>query len=334
MGRKILALLYSISPWFYRWQGTQLPIEMTCGEAGSGKSTLYELRLMILTGIPILRNTPKDVRDWTASVAQTGGLHVTDNVHMTNAALRQELSDELCRIVTEPNPHIERRKLYSDVGLVRTPVRSVFAITAVKQPFTNGDIIQRSIITELDKGVEELSYDADWKQHQLDRFGGRAHWLAHQMLFQQRLFKIIREKWKNNYQAKFRLINVEQLLVLAAEAYGWDSSWVAKYLEKSRDDKLGVSDWALEAIIRWAEFIRANLTTEQLTKQWFGASDILAWTEGQDEYKDCQILSSSRMLGRYLKDNTNMIASIAGVAAAGIRANKETYKVKPLNKSG
>src|SRR5574343_1370105 len=110
--RKLLALLYSISPWFYKWRNAELPIEMTLGEAGSGKSTLYTLRQNILNGRPELRNSPNDLRDWVASIASTGGLHVTDNVHMTDSKLRQSLSDELCRIVTATNPSIEKRKLY------------------------------------------------------------------------------------------------------------------------------------------------------------------------------------------------------------------------------
>ncbi|MEB3061084.1 hypothetical protein VJJ74_08015, partial [Parvimonas micra] len=89
----------------------------------------------------------KDLRDWTASVSGAGGLHVTDNVHMGDNSLRQELSDELCRVITAHNPVIERRKLYSDNDVVETPVKCVFAVTAIKQPFSNADIIQRSVIT-------------------------------------------------------------------------------------------------------------------------------------------------------------------------------------------
>ncbi|MEB3025809.1 hypothetical protein VJI76_08240, partial [Parvimonas sp. M13] len=133
--RKILALLYCISPWMYRWRGTQLPIEMMIAEPGSGKSTLYQLRLNIMSGVAKLRNAPKDLRDWTASVSGAGGLHVTDNVHMGDNSLRQELSDELCRVITAHNPVIERRKLYSDNDVVETPVKCVFAVTAIKQPF-------------------------------------------------------------------------------------------------------------------------------------------------------------------------------------------------------
>src|SRR5690606_37311113 len=102
----ITTLLYYMSPWLNRWRGMQLPVEMVLGESGSGKSTLCELRLSIITGQPRLRNAPQDLKDWHASIANSGGLHVTDNVQLVDRNLRQRLSDEICRIITEPSPHI------------------------------------------------------------------------------------------------------------------------------------------------------------------------------------------------------------------------------------
>lgn len=320
--RRLLSLLYHISPWFYRWRGTQLPIEMTCGEPGAGKSTLYQLRLDILTGDPILRNAPKDIRDWTASVAASGGMHVTDNVHMANGAFKQELSDEYCRIVTEPNPFIERRKLYSDNDLVRTPVRAVFAVTAVKQPFTNPDIIQRSVITMLDKGVDVVKYDAEWEPHQLQRFGGRAGWLAHQFVFQRKMFQLIKKKWDSEYKAAYRLINVEQLLCFAAEVFGWDSRWIPNYLENTRDAKTASSDWALQGICAWAESMRIKTNRDATIERIpFSTKSIAEWAMGEEEFDKCELLINPRMLGKYLQTNRNMVSQIAGVEDTGIIKN-------------
>jgi hypothetical protein len=325
--RKILALLYSISPWFYRWRGTQLPIEMMIAEPGSGKSTMYQLRLDVLTGIPSLRNAPRDMRDWTASVAHTGGLHVTDNVNMSNSQLRQELSDELCRIVTEPNPHIEARKLYSDNELVRTPVKAVFALTAVKQPFNNPDIIQRSIITVLDKGDEEVEYEAGWEQRQLNRFGGREGWIAFQVVFLQRLLRKIRDKWDHGYRAKFRLINIEQLLMLAAEVYGWDPSWIPDHLEATKNKSISEADWALEGLKAFADDARAQGFENDGSRR-YSAQDISAFFEGDEEFGGCSILVNSRQLGKYLTQNRNMISTIVGISEKGGKyANKTMYWV-------
>lgn len=329
--RKLLALLYNISPWMYRWRSTQLPVEMTCGEAGSGKSTLYLLRLGILNGKPVLRNAPNDLRDWGASVASTGGLHVTDNVHMSNTSLRQELSDELCRLVTEPDPHIEKRKLYTDDTLIRTPVKAVFAITAIKQPFTNVDIIQRSIITELDKGTdEELTYDGDWEKLQMEKYGGRAMWLAHQFVFQQKLFQKIRENWRTNYKAKYRLINVEQLLQMSAEVYGWNGSWIPGYIEQARDERSSDTDWALSGIKEYVSIMQNAMKPAQLAQWTFTAASLSEWATASEEYGECAILINSRQLGKYMSANKHTISMVTGVVPGAVVGNRQSYKIRPM----
>ena len=248
---RLLSYLYSISPWFYRWRGTQLPIEMVCGEPGSGKSTLYVLRQNILTGDPRLRNPPKDITDWGVSVGTAGGLHVIDNVNLADTGLRQQMSDEMCRLITEPHPMIEKRKLYSDMDMVRFGVKTVFAVTSVKQPFQNPDIIQRSIITWMNKGTEAVEYHGDWAEDRLAEFGGREAWIAHQMVFVHRMFKEVEAKWNRDHRAKYRLKNVEQLLELAAGIYGEPSlgdNWITSFIEESQSERIAENDQILGAL--------------------------------------------------------------------------------------
>ena len=239
---RLLSYLYSISPWFYRWQGTQLPVEMVVGEPGSGKSTLFQLRLNILNGRPRLRNPAKDIGDWGVSVGSTGGIHVTDNINMMNSQLRQQISDEMCRLITEPSPTIEKRKLYTDSDTVLIPIKAVFAVTSVKQPFNAADLIQRSIITYMDKGSEAIEYRGDWAAEQLDKFGGREGWLACQLVFLHRMLQAIEEDWNSNYGAKSRLVNLEQLLKFAARMYGDDPSWIVEYMESTQAEKIAEND--------------------------------------------------------------------------------------------
>jgi hypothetical protein len=326
--RRLLALLYYVSPFFYRWRGTQLPVEITTGEAGSGKSTLYELRLDILTGIPKLRNAPSDLKDWNASLASSGGLHVSDNMQLLNADLRQRLSDEICRLVTEPNPSIEQRKLYTDTTIVKIPVQSVFAMTAIRQPFQNVDIIQRSIITSLDKGTDvNLRYDAQWEKHQLERFGGRAQWLIHHLIFVQHMLKLIHTEWDTRYQARYRLINVEQLLMVAAKVSGWDHDWIPKYLESSRDSRLSETDWALEGLVAFADHAKSrNIGTWSTFK--FDASRMSDWLSDQEEFKECQLLQSARTLGRYIQQHKHTVATTAHIVQCGLRQNKVLYRIR------
>lgn len=325
--RKLLSLLYHISPWFYKWNHTQLPIEMMLGEAGSGKSSLYELRMSIQTGIPMLRNMPREIRDWTASVANSGGLHVTDNVHFNDNNMRQLLSDELCRVVTATNPMIESRKLYSDNELVHVPVNCVFAVTAIRQPFTNVDIVQRSIITELDKGEGEIEYDADWVNTQIKEPGGREAWLAHQFAFQQKMFGLIRKKWQHNYKAKYRLINVEQLIQLAGEVVGTPAEWVTEYIAKDMEEKAVAGDWALDGM---KQFAQNALEAGNAGKAFFAAS-ISEWASEDEEFRKCNILVNTRMLGKYISSNRNLLAQVIGLEHLTIRGGRQAYALRPVD---
>ena len=323
---RLLSYLYSISPWFYRWKGTQLPVEMMVGEPGSGKSTLYQLRLNVLSGRPRLRNPAKDINDWGVSAGSTGGLHVTDNINMQNSQLRQQISDEICRLVTEPKPTIEKRKLYSDNETVDIPIKTVFAVTSVKQPFNAPDIIQRSIITFMDKGSEAVEYAGDWAEEQLMRFGGREGWIAQQLVFIHRILKLAEKEWDPKYRAKFRLINVEQLLKLAAKLYGdhEGDSWVTEFLEGNQADKIADGDTVLGALRRFSERV-VEAHGEYNKGKRFTAKDIANWMATQDDYSEIYMLTNARVLGRYLKGNTNLLATVAGITEFGTQSNATSY---------
>ncbi|MGL5074580.1 MAG: DUF3854 domain-containing protein [Waterburya sp.] len=328
--RQLLSYLFYISPWFYKWRNTELPLEIACGEAGSGKSSLYVHRLGVTTGTPKLRNAPKDIKDWTASVANAGGLHVVDNVHMSNKTLKQELSDEMCRLITSSNPTIEARKLYSNNELVTVPVSCVFVVTAIQMPFTNVDIMQRSIVIDFDKGDDiALEYQMDWTQEQMDKFGGRAAWLAHHLVMVQKVYKNIRESWTKGYKAKFRLINLEQLLVMVANVFGDDGDWISAQLEKQRDERVADSDWALQGIDFWASYTRKS------DKHWktkrYTVADIIGMLEYEPEFAKNYVFSSTRILAKYLQTHKHTIATSCGLVEAGKLSNKTTYKLNDIN---
>jgi hypothetical protein len=335
--RIIIGLLYYMSPWLNRWRGTQLPVEMIIGESGSGKSTLCELRLEIISGRRVLRNAPGNLQDWHASIANSGGLHVTDNVQLVDRSLKQRLSDEICRIITEADPHIEMRKFYTEADLRRIPVRSVFALTAIQQPFTNADLIQRSIITDFEKieivdgQPKETSYDSEWRNNQLERFGGREAWLAHHMVVLQRFFSMVKEKWNPKYKAKHRLINFEQSLMFMAEIFGVEASWIPNHLANTTEKTLSESDWTFEGIKTYVDTQGAALYKYGTR---ISASTIAAWAATEEEFEKCENLTNSRRLGRYLQIHKTMVAQITGLIEAGTQNNRTMYKiVRPSKKS-
>lgn len=351
----LFALLYYISPWLHRWRGTQLPAELVIGEAGSGKSTLCELRLEILTGQPNLRNAPADLKDWHASIANSGGLHVTDNVQLLDKNLKQRLSDDICRLITEPNPHIEMRKYYTNADLMRMPVSAVFAFTAITQPFNANDLLQRAVILELDKLTSEAStstedgkiaYDSSWKQTQIDKFGGRAAWISHHLYVLHKFLEMTKKKWNKGYQAKHRLINVEQALMIMADLFGLESRWVPDFLVGQTDESVVEADWSLEgikafctevsnlepgAIAGFAAEIDAPANTAKLGI--YDAKAIANWAARHEDYMECQNLINSRKLGRYLQTHKALVAQVTGLKEGKKMNNKVTYVVPRPSKT-
>jgi hypothetical protein len=342
----ILALLYYISPWLLRWRGSQLPVELVIGEAGSGKSSLMELRMSILTGLPNLRNAPNELKDYYASIVSTGGLHVTDNIQLLDKHARAQLSNEVCRLVTDPNPHIEMRQLYTNADLMSRRVDTVFAFTAVMQPFTAPDLLQRSVIVELDKmaskeDTEELTYDSTWSQDQLDKFGGRTAWVSHHLYVLHRFFRLAEKKWNKNYQAKHRLINLEQTIMLMAELFGIDNTWIPEFLSSQVDESVVDSDWTLEGIVQFAKFLcegtnqevtqfalQIGVSAKGLLSKQFTTSDVAAWAAGNEAFMECTNLINARKLGRYLQTHKAMIAQITSIYEGTKKHNKMTYIIK------
>ncbi len=355
---RAVAILYYLSPWVNRWRGTQLPVELVVGESGSGKSTLCSLRLDVLIGRPQLRNAPSDLRDWHSSIISSGGLHVTDNVQFTDKQLRQKLSDEICRIVTEPDPHVEMRKLYTTSDLARFAVDCVFSFTAISQPFPNADLINRSFLVELDKassssmfdangvemehaGTEEVTYGSAWALQQLLRMNtnnkakpfktveeARANWIVHHGMFLTRLFTLIDHKWNEKYAASHRLINFEQLMALGAEVFGWDGKAVVSVMAAKAKALVSESDWALEGLSAWVE-LQKDLHHEKgkwKTMKW-AAGDMVPWFEQNEEFKECQQLTNARRLGRYMLQHKYLVGETTGLISDGKRGGSIIYKI-------
>ena len=336
----LASMLFYISPWLLRWRGTQLPIEMMLGEAGSGKSSLYEHRLNILTGSPQLRNSPTGLRDWYASISSTGGLHVTDNVatNNSNKQLRQAMSDEMCRIVTAPNPTVEMRELYSTANTLKLPISTTFALTALRHPFSNTDLLQRSILLKMDKtlGGTQETYDPNWVRKQMASRGGREAWLAHHLCVLRQFFLLVTRQWDMNYKAAFRLINVEQSLILMGKVFGQDLAWIPDYLSTKRSESMIETDWCLRGLITWSTIMYKQAqkrkaetggsnTTNKIT---YGAKEIAEWAAVQEGFTQTYLLTNSRSLSSYLRENKQRIASTAGIIECGTSNNRKVYTTR------
>lgn len=341
---RLFALLFYISPFLLRWKGTQLPLELLIGEPGSGKSSLFALRLSVLTGRPLLRNVPRDMRDWYSSIVSTGGLHVIDNVAFTNKDLRQGMSDEICRIVTEPDPHIEMRKLFTTNSQLQIPVSTVFAMTAVQQPFLNSDILQRAAIFELDAILE--GHTSDWVGKHMEKFGGRINWLAHHFVALHKFLVAAKEQWDNNYMAGHRLANYEQCLSIMARVLNLqpkgtvkgtklstaeEAKWIKKNLAASTQKSIINSDWTYNALKTFCEGV---IELHPNGKD-FGIHEFTAYFEASNDYYDHPLLINSRPLLRYMQANRTSLERMLGIRDLThgiVEPSQKKFRIMPLNK--
>ena len=318
------ALLSYASPFLYRWRGTQLPVEIWIGESGSGKSSTLELRLETQTGRPELKNRPQDMKDWHAALANSGGLHVTDNVQLQNKGLRDMLSDEICRLITEPTPHVAMRKLYSDAEQISIAVNNVFVFTAIQQPFMANDLLQRALVVKYDKGDTSVTYNSNWKNQMLHGRGGREYWLAHQCIVLERFFQAVKEHWNVKYQAQHRLINYEQILkILGERVFGVDMSWLPAKLAQDVQTAVASNDYALEGLTYFAKEIVPHKHVKNGMVQ-FTAADVVQWASQSADYADCVLLQNTRKLSSYIANSRNMLAQITGIREHDRKVNNRT----------
>jgi len=328
-GRMLATLLYYMSPWLLRWRGTQLPVEIIIGEPGSGKSSLYALRQTVITGVPRLSNMTNDIKDWYAGITAHGGLHVLDNVHFTgsNKDFQQRLSDELCRLVTEPDPHIELRKLYTTSDIVSLQVNTTFALTAIEQPFFTTDLIQRSAIF----GLQAISagHNANWMRDQIDRLGGRSGWIAHQLATLHKFLKRAAhdEEWDDSFKAGHRLSNYEQCLTLMAKVLGMPHEWIPAALHRNTATKMSDTDWTMAGLADFVAGLKDRHPEDYIGVK-FAAKDVTQWAELHDHHCKNPVMTNGWKLGKYLRSHKGSLKKNLRMYENGSSANKIMYSVE------
>jgi hypothetical protein len=326
--RRLFTLLRYVSPWLHRWRDVQLPIEIMLGEAGSGKTSLYELALSIVNGDPNLPGAPRDIRDWQAIVGSSGGLIVFDNVNWSNQHIKQEISDDMCRLTTEPDPHIEQRKLYTDSTVIRIPVDANLAFTSIRQPFRNQDLFQRAVIFELVIAAENLP-EGGWAKSMLEEYGGREYWMAHHLVFLHRFLRIgaTEQGWDPKFPTTNRLAHLEQVLKIAAEVLGLTDTKVpiGKTIQLTQAKAFTDADWTFSALQKWIDHIRSEQNYNPRKRH--RVNEIVDWAEEDEEISKNPMMVSSHKLGRWLSDNHAMLERSVGLKYSGIQGNAKTYQV-------
>ncbi|RLA58348.1 MAG: hypothetical protein DRQ89_15470, partial [Epsilonproteobacteria bacterium] len=285
-------------------------------------SSTYELRQTIITGAPRLSNMSNDIKDWYAGITSRGGLFVLDNVHFTGASkdYQQRLSDELCRITTEPNPHVEMRKLYTNADVINLPVTTTFALTSIEQPFFTTDLIQRSAIFELQ--AIQTGHDADWVGHQLSYGKGRIGWVAHQLTVIHKFLHLAQTKWDEYYKAGHRLKHYEQALMLMAEVIGMDSEWIPGALKKQTATKMTETDWTMAGLEIFVQEFQGTIKERR-----FSVKDITNWALDHEIYSKNATLINGWKLGKYMKGHRGLLQKTIGAFEDGSSGNRQMYSV-------
>jgi hypothetical protein len=301
-------------------------VEIVIGEPGSGKSSLFALRQTVITGYPRLSNMTNDIRDWYAGITAHGGLHVLDNVHFTssNKDYQQRLSDELCRLVTEPDPHIELRKLYTTSDVASLPVNTTFAITAIEQPFFTVDLIQRSAIFELQ--AISTGHDANWLPRQIGLAGGRSGWVGHQLATVHKFLHRAKSlmEWDNNFRAGHRLAHYEQALTLMAKVLGMEHEWIPSALKRQTIMKTADTDWTMSGLSDFVVKFRETHAGDILGAK-FTVKDIVEWAEADDEYCKNTLMTNGWKLSKYIRAHLGALQKNLRVVERGSYGNRIMY---------
>ena len=251
-----------------------------------------------------------------------------DNVHFTgkNADFRQQLSDEICRLITEPDPHVEMRKLYSTNTVLRVPVRPTLAVTAIQQPFYNADLIQRAAIFELES--LRSGHDSEWTSRQMSIAGGRTGWVAHHLAVIHRFLDAVHNRgmWNENYRAKHRLANYEQCLVLVGQLIGMPTDWIPQVLSATTQGQITEADWVHKGLSSFVEE-QQQIYPKNFEQKRYTVKDICNWMQDDEQFSRNDALVNPWKLGRYMNAHRQYLAQTIGLYQDGKKANAMRYGI-------
>ena len=300
--QELLCTLFYLSPWLNRWRRLMLPLEVAVAEPNSGKTFLYNLRRGILTGRPDLEGLPDDFRGWVSSVSAAPALWVCDNLGGVRSDFWHRLNDELARLITDPNPTIELRQLYTTASVYHVPVNTAFAVTTIKNPFTAPDILQRSLIFHL-AAIPINRRDSSWYHSQLQ---DRTNWVAEHLLAVQGFFRQVDLDWNDHYLSGFRLVHFEQALLMMGKTLGFDMAGIVRALPAMVSSNVAEYDPVVEALV---EFVR------EWTKPNATAGQVVDWVQMDPErrFVNIKTFDNSILLGRYFNSHTYDVEQATGI---------------------
>lgn len=310
--RLFLAALCYLNPWFRRWRGLSLPIEIFCAEANSGKSYLLMLRRGILTGSQDLDLMDETKGDWNANITHAPGLWACDNIDQIGRDMERTFSDALCHFVTQDDPKISIRKLYATNVRYRARVDCTFAFTCIKNPFHKPDILQRSFSFSL-KTIPVEQRRSGWVDQKLE---DRAIWIYDQLTVAQRFLAIAESEWSPaGGQSSSRLKHFDQCLAIMGAAMGRREEMAALIpkLRTTIRETIAEADPMMTALRAFWENEKRKGNVGPKFK-WQPSQIRARLLEAPDDrWEHVRVIKSAEAFGRYLSAHESDIFNSAGL---------------------
>jgi hypothetical protein len=310
--RLFLAALCYLNPWFRRWRGLALPIEIFCAEPNSGKSYLLMLRRGILTGRQDLDLMSEDKGDWYADITHAPGIWVGDNVDQLSRDMERTLSDALCYFVTQDDPKITLRKLYATNVKYQARVDCTFAFTCIRNPFHKPDILQRSFTFPM-KAIPVDKRKAGWVDTKLQN---RALWLYDQMRVSRRFLRAAESDWSATAeQSSTRLKYFDQALLLMGKALGRADEMAALIpkLRATIRETIADSDPMMMALRAFWENEKGKGRVGAAYRWQSNQIRLRLLETPDDRWEHVRVIKSQEAFGRYLAQHESDIFHSAGM---------------------
>jgi len=302
--RYTLAALFHLDPWLRHWRGLQLPIQLCIAEPTSGKTFLYNLYRGILTGSPQLDSLPSKVEDWEGNIHHAPAMWVGDNLNDIPKQMQSAIEQKIAHLVTEPEPDIVRRHLFTTIDQGRFPVDVTFAITAITSPFHKPDVTERSLTFRLE-AIPDGQRDYMWYQR---RLRDRVDWIGEQILVLNRFFRYVAKEWNENYMGNQRLVHFEQSMYFMLRAIGCPhetAAYIRNSLYKTQSEEIAANNPVVAALRAFSsEWNNPDRSYAYLP-------DIVSWAQADERYYKLPILSAERPLSIFVEGNKKILETSA-----------------------
>lgn len=295
--RNLVAVQFYMAPFMQRWNGsTQLPLELCISEKSSGKTELFKLRKYILTGSQSLDSLNRDMRSWRVELFHAKGVWIADNLN-NPPRIWLEVQNELSRLITEAEPSLDSRKLFTDAEVSELPIHATFAITATHNPVTLDDLMDRSFPFFMSK-IPSGEIQSDWLERQM---GDRHDWVADHLSV---LAAFLRRDIDVSAQSRYRLKNYEQCA--KAVAHTLDITYDISPLIRVIGQEVMYNDERLRAI---SDYTNAKHRPEVVS-----VADIADWViyEQPLRYSAKKEIGNVSNLERYTLERVQTLSDLIG----------------------